>query len=168
MSLVAARTLSGRIWVARPNHSLSVAGRRRLFVATATASGLIAFAFSCFGAWPVIPFAGLELALLWWALLRTESAADDFETITLESGHLTIEKRHGARVERHEFQPILGAVAVRQASGPERPSLADQFAWQASRGGQSVDGRAENGACQRTETKPGCSLAPTKYFKETN
>jgi len=105
MSLVAAQTLSGRIWVARPNHSLSVAGRRRLFVATATASGLIAFAFSCFGAWPVIPFAGLELALLWWALLRTESAADDFETITLESGHLTIEKRHGARVERHEFQP---------------------------------------------------------------
>jgi uncharacterized membrane protein len=105
MSLVAAQTLSGRIWVARPNHSLSVAGRRRLFVATAAASGLITFAFACFGAWPVIPFSGLELALLWWALLRTESAADDFETITLESGHLTIERRRGTRLERHEFQP---------------------------------------------------------------
>ncbi len=105
MSLVAAQTLAGRTWVARPNHSLSVAGRKRLFLFTAVVSGGIACVFSFFGAWPVIPFAGLELAFLWWALRRTESAADDFERITLESGQLTIETRRGTQVERHEFQP---------------------------------------------------------------
>jgi uncharacterized membrane protein len=53
----------------------------------------------------VIPFAGLELALLWWALRRSESMAGDFEKITVEAGQLTIETRRGALVERHEFQP---------------------------------------------------------------
>jgi uncharacterized membrane protein len=105
MSLVAAETIAGRTWVARPNHSLSVAGRKLLFVITAAVSSLIALAFSFFGAWPVIPFAGLELVFLWWALRRTELAADDFERITLESGQLTIESRRGALVARHEFQP---------------------------------------------------------------
>ena len=105
MSLVAVQTLAGRTWVARPNHSLSVVGRRRLFLVTAGVSGGIAFAFSCFGAWPVVPFAGIELLFLWWALRRSESMADDFERITLESGQLTIETRRGAQVERHEFQP---------------------------------------------------------------
>lgn len=105
MSLVAAQTLAGRTWLARPNQSLSAAGRKLLFVVTAVGSSGIAFAFSYFGAWPVIPFAGLELALLWWALRRSESTADDFERITLESGQLTIESRRGALLERHEFQP---------------------------------------------------------------
>jgi uncharacterized membrane protein len=105
MSLVAAETLAGRTWVARPNHSLSVAGSRLLFVITAAVSSLIALAFSFFGAWPVVPFAGLELAFLWWALRRTELTADDFERITFESGQLTIESRRGAVVARHEFQP---------------------------------------------------------------
>jgi uncharacterized membrane protein len=105
MSLVAAETIAGRTWVARPNHSLSVAGRKLLFVITAAVSSLIALAFSFFGAWSVIPFAGLELVFLWWALRRTELAADDFERITLEAGQLTIESRRGALVARHEFQP---------------------------------------------------------------
>lgn len=65
MSLVAAETIAGRTWVARPNHSLSVAGRKLLFVITAAVSSLVALAFSFFGAWPVIPFAGLELVFLW-------------------------------------------------------------------------------------------------------
>ena len=105
MSLVAAQTLEGRTWVARPNRSLSRAGCKALFVATAVGSGVIAFAFSYFGAWPVIPFAGLELAALWWALRRSEMTAEDFERITLGAGQLTVETRRGALVEKHEFQP---------------------------------------------------------------
>jgi uncharacterized membrane protein len=66
---------------------------------------MIAIAFSYFGAWPVLPFAGLELAVLWWALRRSESSADDFERITVESGQLTIETRRGTLLECHEFQP---------------------------------------------------------------
>ncbi|HMW18703.1 MAG TPA: DUF2244 domain-containing protein [Accumulibacter sp.] len=105
MSLVVAQTLEGRTWVARPNCSLSATGRKRLFVGTAVVSGIIALAFAFFGAWPVLPFAGLELVLLWWALGRAASAADDFERITLAADRLTVESRCGTRVERHQFQP---------------------------------------------------------------
>lgn len=58
-----------------------------------------------FGAWPVVPFTGFELAVLWWALRRTEAHATDFEKITLEANRLTIEKQNGACSERHEFHP---------------------------------------------------------------
>lgn len=105
MSLVAAQTLTGRTWVARPNCSLSAAGRRLFFVITATVSSTIAFVFSWVGAWPVVPFTGLELMLLWWALRRTGACANDVDTILLEPGLLTIETRRGVRVEHHEFQP---------------------------------------------------------------
>jgi uncharacterized membrane protein len=115
-------TLAGRTWVARPNHSLSVTGRKLLFVITAAVSALIALAFSLFGAWPVVPFAGLELAFLWWALRRTELTADDFERITLESGQLTIESRRGAVVARHEFQPYWAR--LQYVKPPGRTSIA--------------------------------------------
>ncbi len=105
MSLVAARTPAGRTWVAYPNQSLSLAERNLVFVVMAAVSSTIAFVFSYFGAWPVLPFTGLELALLWWALRQGESTAEDFERIALESGRLTIETRRGALAERHEFQP---------------------------------------------------------------
>lgn len=43
-----------------------------------------AVAFSWFDAWSVVPFTGIELAVLWWALRRTEAHTGDFEKITLE------------------------------------------------------------------------------------
>ncbi len=105
MGLVAAETLAGRVYVTRPNHSLSANGSVVLFLVAAAVSGIIAIAFSLFGAWPVMPFAGIELAVLWWALRRTEAHAGDFEKITLEPDRLTVEKRNGAHVERYEFHP---------------------------------------------------------------
>lgn len=105
MSLVAEQTLTGRTWVARPNCSLSATARNLFFAITAAVSSTIAFVFSWVGAWPVVPFTGLELALLWWALRRTGACANDVETILLEPGRLTIETRRGVLVERHEFQP---------------------------------------------------------------
>ncbi|WP_291993665.1 DUF2244 domain-containing protein [Candidatus Accumulibacter sp. ACC003] len=103
MSLVVAQTPTARTWLARPNSSLSVTARNWLFVVTAAASGSIAFTFSYFGAWPVLPFTGLDLALLWYALRYVEKKAADFEKISIESERLTIEIRRGARLERHEF-----------------------------------------------------------------
>lgn len=117
MSLVAAQTPTGRTWVARPNCSLSAAGRKLVLVVTAAVSGTIAFVFSCVGAWPVVPFTGLELALLWWALRRSGACAHDVETITLEPEHLTVETRRGARLERHEFQSYWARLQVIKPPG---------------------------------------------------
>lgn len=106
MSLVAAHTPEGRTWIARPNCSLSARERKLVFAVTAAVSVTIGLAFSYVGAWPVMPFTGIELALLWYALRHAGSSANDFEKIVLESERLTIETRCGALVERHEFHPF--------------------------------------------------------------
>lgn len=123
MSLVAAQTPEGRTWIARPNCSLSATGRKLVFTVTATASGSIALAFSYFGAWPVLPFTGIELALLWYALRHVASTANDFEKIVLESQRLTIEKRCGALVERHEFHPCWAYLRYVRPWGHHHPRL---------------------------------------------
>lgn len=123
MSLVAAQTLGGRTWLARPNDSLSESGRRCLFIGTAVVSCLIALAFAFFGAWPVVPFAGLELAVLWWALRKTAASIGDFERITLASGYLTVEIRRGSRLQRHEFQPYWARLQLVRPSGQHRSRL---------------------------------------------
>lgn len=122
MPLVATETLSGRTWVARPNHSLSVSGAQLLFIVAAGISSLIAIAFSLFGAWPVIPFTGIELAVLWWALQRCERHATDFERITLEAGRLIVETRKGALIERHEFHPYWAQLQYEKSAAqhPQR------------------------------------------------
>ncbi|MBU1645400.1 MAG: DUF2244 domain-containing protein [Gammaproteobacteria bacterium] len=45
-----------------------------VFVVLAAISLTIAIVFACFGAWPVLPFAGLELAALGWAMRRCGGA----------------------------------------------------------------------------------------------
>ena len=123
MSLVAARTLAVRTWVVRRNCSLSVGERKWVFVATAAGVGTIAVVFLFLGAWPVLPFAGLELALLWWALRQFDATADDFERITLESERLTIEACRGARRERHEFHPYWARLRYWQPPGQSNHRL---------------------------------------------
>ncbi|MQM33196.1 MAG: hypothetical protein CRU72_01770 [Candidatus Accumulibacter phosphatis] len=123
MSLVAAQTPAAQTWEARRDCSLSVVERKWLFRVTATWSGAIAIAFSYFGAWPVLPFTGLELCLLWWALRQIDASADDFERITLEAERLTIETRCGARWQRHAFHPYWAQLQFDRTPGRQRRLL---------------------------------------------
>jgi uncharacterized membrane protein len=50
---------------AKRNCSLQDADRWRAFWLLALVSGLIASAFASIGAWPIVPFAGLEVAVLY-------------------------------------------------------------------------------------------------------
>jgi len=123
MSVVAARTATAQTWEARRDCSLSVGERKWVFLATAAWSAAIAITFSHFGAWPVLPFTGLELALLWWALRQIDATAEDFERITLESERLTIETRRGALLQRHAFHPYWAQLQFEQPAGQHQPRL---------------------------------------------
>lgn len=117
MSLLAVRTAAARTWEARRDYSLSAVERRWVFIATAVWSSAVAAVFSYFGAWLVLPFTGLELAALWWALRQINATTDDFERLTLESERLTIDIRRGQLVERHEFHPYWAQLQVCPAAG---------------------------------------------------
>jgi uncharacterized membrane protein len=89
-----------RDWLARPNVSMSRRGRRLLFAGIALVSLAIAAAFALLGAWPVLPFAGLELLALALALRHLERHAADYEAVQLRDGRLSVEVRDGETCTR--------------------------------------------------------------------
>ena len=88
-----------------PNRSLGAAGRRWFLGAIAATTFGIATGAAAFGAWPVMPFAGLEIALVLLAfhLVRLHDA--DFER--LEIGE------HEVRVESREAESLTCFIAHR-------------------------------------------------------
>jgi uncharacterized membrane protein len=66
----------------------------RIFVATVAATTFsIAGLFTVQGLWPVLPFAGLEIALLTWAVRASMRAGLEREIITITDEHVTIVHR---------------------------------------------------------------------------
>ena len=79
---------------------------RQLCVSFLLAAGLslaIALVFSLIGAWPILPFAGLEAAALSLALVWHARRAEDFERITIDDGRVVIEVRESQRMRRIEL-----------------------------------------------------------------
>ena len=97
-----------------PNRSLGTVGRRIFLGAiSATTLGIAAFA-AAFGAWPVMPFAGLEVALLFFAfhLVRLHDA--DFERLEIGEHEVRIESRDAASLTRFVAHRPWARVIVRQ------------------------------------------------------
>lgn len=93
------------VHLSRPNRSLGVAGRRWVLGAIAATTFGVAAGATAFGAWPVMPFAGLEIALLAFAFRVLGQHDADFER--LEIGE------HEVRVEAREAQMLTRFVAHR-------------------------------------------------------
>ena len=63
----------------------------------------IATGFACFGAWPILPFAGVEVLALATAFYLNGRHAADYERIALVEGRLLVEASDAGRIERREF-----------------------------------------------------------------
>ncbi len=84
------------LWV--PNRSLGIMGRRWVLGAfAATACVVSAFAWAV-GAWPVMPFAGLEFAVLVYAFRVLERHDADFERLEVGETQVRWEERDASRV----------------------------------------------------------------------
>jgi uncharacterized membrane protein len=90
--------------ITRRNNSLTAAGRALVFgLAFAVSIGIAAgFTLIC-GAWPVLPFAGAEMVVLFLAFRHVGRHAADYERVTLEGDRLDVEVLDGGRVARHGF-----------------------------------------------------------------
>lgn len=89
--------------VARRNHSLSPVGRQFVLVSLLVVLLAISLALAALGAWPVLPFAGLELAAVYWAFRIIDRHADDYELIVIEGDQLVIESSDAGKSRRFEF-----------------------------------------------------------------
>lgn len=117
MALLVTETLTGQAWVAQPNHLLTPKLANLLVLVAASISGGIALIFTAFGAWPVLPFAGLEVGALWLALRHLQRHAEDEERIEIGSSTITVTCRNAGRCEQHEFSRYWARLYVEKVSG---------------------------------------------------
>ncbi|MCC5862408.1 MAG: DUF2244 domain-containing protein [Gammaproteobacteria bacterium] len=86
-----------------PNGSLSWQTAAIFFGSIAGASLFIALVFVAQGYWPILPFAGLELGLLGWALWHSMRKSRQRDTLLLEPQRIVVEKYRLNGHQRMEF-----------------------------------------------------------------
>ena len=86
------------VHLTKPNRSLGLAARRWALGAIAATTLGVAAGAAAFGAWPVMPFAGLEVALvaLAFRVLRWHDA--DFERLEIGEHEVRVEARDARHV----------------------------------------------------------------------
>jgi uncharacterized membrane protein len=117
MSRVAGVESADYVYTVRRNNSLSSSGRLFVFSFILTVSLGIALAFSVLlGAWPIMPFAGLEMLVLYLAFRYMDRHAGDFERITIQGDNIAVEVQEGRHVMRLELNRYWAQV-VCEANG---------------------------------------------------
>src|SRR6267378_2000688 len=83
-----------------PNRSLGPLGRRWTLAAIAATTFAVAAGAAAIGAWPVMPFAGLEIALLALAFRVVQMHDGDFERLEIGEHEVRVEARDADHVTR--------------------------------------------------------------------
>ncbi len=108
-----------------PRRSLTPAGARRVMAATFVASALFSLPFYLIGAWPIIGFLGLDVALLWLAFrasFRSARAYEDYRVTYLELQFARVNPA-GARRE-WRFNPAWVTLERGEGAAPTAQKLA--------------------------------------------
>lgn len=112
----------------RPNRSLSRVHARWLI---GTVGGIFLLGgarFLVLGAWPVLPFMAIDVALLWWAFRASYRSGRAYETVRLDEFSLTVRKVSAAGHERRfQLEPFwTRAWLDPRPGGDNRLSLASR------------------------------------------
>ena len=105
-----------------PNCSLSLRGARLFFAAACVVPFGVAGFLAIKGFWPVLPFAGLEMAVLGWALNTSMERRFHRQTITLTERDVSIESRERLRSEQVVFPRHWAQVKLRRPAANLHPS----------------------------------------------
>lgn len=89
---------------ARPNCSLSLTGKVLVLASLFLVLSVIAGVFALLGAWPILPFAGLEMLAVTLAFYQVACHERDYERITIDGDSVVLERRDNVRVMRSEYK----------------------------------------------------------------
>lgn len=109
-------------WISRRNSSLSATGRILVFASLALVTLAISLGFALRGAWPILPFAGLECVAFWLVYRWLKRHEGDYESITVERDRVVVEVRDGDVSSRDEFSRAWAQVSI-LASPDGRPTV---------------------------------------------
>lgn len=105
-----------------PHCSLTPRGAAWFFASLCFVSFALAGLCAAQGFWPVLPFAGLEMALLGWALRASLRRREHYELILVSEDSVSIDSRIGRRVVRAEFPRHWARVKLVSDGSPLHPS----------------------------------------------
>jgi len=105
-----------------PNCSLSVRGAQVFFAAACVVPCGVGAFLACKGFWPILPFAGLEMALLGWALRVSLERRFHRQTITVSEADVSIESQVRERCARVVFPRHWAQVKLRRPAAMQYPS----------------------------------------------
>jgi uncharacterized membrane protein len=105
-----------------PNCSLTPRGAALFFGSVAFGTLLVAGLVASQGFWPVLPFAGLELALLAWALHQSMQRRFHTQTITVSDSEVAVAEVDRQRSYRVVFPRHWAQVKMRDGFSPLQPS----------------------------------------------
>ena len=98
-----------------PNRSLGPRGRRWFLAAMIATTFGVATLAAAFGAWPVMPFAGLEIALVLLAFHVVRMHDADFERLEIGEHEVRIEARDAAALTCFVAQRAWARIVVRES-----------------------------------------------------
>ena len=105
-----------------PNCSLTARGAGLFFTAASVTPLVIGAFLALKGFWPVLPFAGLELLLLGWALKVSLERRFHSQTITLTNADVSIDTRARTHTEHVVFPRHWAQVKLRRPAARLHPS----------------------------------------------
>ncbi|MGH8596190.1 MAG: DUF2244 domain-containing protein [Gammaproteobacteria bacterium] len=112
---------NGHVWVISPHRTLSWPQAVRVLCVISLlplGSGAL---FLCLGAPLVLPFAGLELALLWAAFYCVAYTGGQREVVRIDDSTVTVEKGRSDPSEIHHFDRAWVRVDLRRNPNPWYP-----------------------------------------------
>ncbi len=109
-----AATDAGFLVVLKRNCSISPRGLLLVFALLAALALGIASVFAALGAWLILPFAGLELALLGAAFWLTARHATDYERIERSRDRLTVDVSEAEQLRRFELDARRARVRLQE------------------------------------------------------
>jgi uncharacterized membrane protein len=114
--------------VSRRNDSLGSRWRWRLFGSLCAVSFGFGLGFAAFGAWMVLPYSALEMAVLYLAFRWFERHAADWERVSVCGERVVVERERAGVHTRREFNRFWARVEVDEGVLGRAPRLALRFA----------------------------------------
>jgi uncharacterized membrane protein len=105
-----------------PNCSLTLRGAVLFFASLCALSFTVAGLLALRGMWPILPFAGLEMILVAWALHSSLARRYQAEIITLTDSDVSVESRDRAHCRRIVFPRHWAQVKLRRPASRLHPS----------------------------------------------
>ena len=120
--IVVAQTAQGHRFVLAARCALTRAAARLFVGLMALPTFAIAGYFTLRGFWPVLPFAGLEIGVLAWAVRHSMQRGLDKDVITILSESVVIEHWNRTGMQRSVFPRHWCGVKLRRPLTPSHPS----------------------------------------------